>query len=266
MFNESFADSWVQRYGATPEKQVSELASFLRHRSVRKYSSEPIDDEVLCALIGSAQSASTSSNLQLYSIISVRDRDRRLKIAELCGDQAQVKSAPVFLAFFADHARIRDAGKLVDEPCLGLDYNEFFTMAVIDASLAAERLACAAEFLGIGVCYIGALRNDPYGVQDFFELPKHVVGLFGMCLGWPDESFRAEIKPRLSQENVWHEETYKKVPVQEFDQRMAEFYESYSKKPDGTWSKRSARRVSEDQLTGREALKPFIIGNDMDVR
>jgi len=85
-------------------------------------------------------------------------------------------------------------------------------MAVIDAALAAERLVCAAESLGIGICYIGALRNDPDGVRAFFGLPEGVFGVFGLCLGWPAKGVEAEIKPRLAQEAVWFRETYGPSP------------------------------------------------------
>ena len=74
MFHESFADCWRLRYGAEPPCDVPELAPFLRHRSVREFSEQEIGDGLLSALIAAAQSASTSSNLQLWSVVSVEDR------------------------------------------------------------------------------------------------------------------------------------------------------------------------------------------------
>lgn len=268
MFDETPTEAWQHRYGTTSEG-LPDLGAFLNHRSVRSYSEEPLPEKTVSALIGCAQSAATSSNLQLWSVISVQNPDRREQIAKLCGDQKQVREAPWFLAFFADHNRLREAAKLVGEDALGLDFEEFYAMAVIDASLAAERLVCAAESLGIGICYIGALRNDPFAVKEFFGLPKGVFGVFGLCLGWPREPLRAEIKPRLSQEAVWFREAYPSnvaANVAEYDQRMRAFYEAQQMKGDVTWSMRSGKRVDEHHLTGREAIREFLNAQGLALR
>ena len=78
-----------------------------------------------------------------------------------------------FFAFLIDHYRLRRCAALVGEECRGLDFNEFYTMAVVDASLAAERMVCAAEAVGLGICYIGALRNDPYAVAELLRAAKN---------------------------------------------------------------------------------------------
>lgn len=240
---------------------LPDLGKFLNHRSVRHYNGEPISDDLLRTLIGVAQSAATSSNLQMWSVISVHDPARREEVAKLCGDQHQVRQCACFLAFFADHHRLRQAALAVRESALGLDYTEYLVMALIDAALAAERLVCAAEAMGLGICYIGALRNDPFAVRDFFGLPEGVFGAFGLCLGWPKEPVRASIKPRLQPEAAWFRETYPEdlsANIAEYDTRMAAFYEAEKMKGDVTWSMRSGRRVDEHHLTGREAIRAFL--------
>lgn len=257
--NETFVEAWRKRFGVDPDAPLAEVEGFLRHRSVRKYSSSPVDEATVAALIACGQSAATSSNLQLWSAISVQDPERRERLAKLCGDQDQVRQAPWFFAILADHYRLRRAAARVGEEAKGLDYAEFFIMAVIDAALAAERMVCAAESIGLGICYIGALRNDPDGVQAALDLPEGVFGVFGLCIGWPEEPLRAEIKPRLAQDRVWFRETYNRdVEVGEYDERMRAFYESQRMKGDVTWSMRSGRRVDEHHLTGREVLKPWL--------
>lgn len=132
-------------------------------------------------------------------------------------------------------------------------------MALVDAALAAERMVCAAESMGLAICYIGALRNDPEGVRRLLELPEGTFGIFGLCLGWPAEDAGAEIKPRLSPDAVWHREIYRReVPIAEYDERMRAFYERERMRRDVTWSMRSGRRVDEHHLTGREVLKEWL--------
>ncbi len=232
---------------------IPDLAPFLRHRSVRKYNCDPVSDETIAALIGAAQSAATSSNLQLWSVISIQDPDRRDQLAKLSGDQDQIREAAWFLTFFADHHRLRMAAQSHGVDPDGLDYSEFFTMAVVDASLAAERLVVAAESLGLSICYIGSLRNHPDKVADVLNLPEGVFGLFGLCIGWPADD-ASEIKPRLGQPAVWFREQYNRdVDTSDYDGRMRAFYESQRMKGDVTWSMRSARRATLPQMNGRES-------------
>lgn len=254
-FSESVVEAWRRRYSVDPPRELPDLGAALNHRSVRKFSPEPISDAIKAGLIASAQSAATSSNLQLWTVIDVNER--RDEIAHLCADQKQIQSAAWFLAFIADHQRIREAGKAVGEECLGLDYAEFFVMAIVDAALAAERMVTTAESIGIGSCYIGALRNHPVEVGELLNLPDGTFGVFGLCFGYPAEPMTAAIKPRLPQSAVWHRETYQRdvsAEVAEYDEQMREFYAGQKMTGDTTWSMRSGRRVDEHHLTGREVL------------
>jgi nitroreductase len=266
VFDEPLAQAWAARYGRSPSPGTPNLGRFLTHRSVRRFTGEPVDEETVSGLVAAAQSASTSSNLQLWSVVTVQEPERREAMARLCADQRQVRDAAWFFAFLADHHRVRRAAATVGEEALGLDFNEFFTMAMIDAALAAERMVCAAESLGLGCCYIGALRNDVRGVQELLSLPQGTVGLFGLCIGWPDPAALGELKPRLWQEAVWFKERYGEADVSEYDRRMGEFYERQGMKGDATWSMRSGRRVDEHHLSGREALKPFLEEQGFDKR
>ena len=267
MFVESSDLAWRLKYGSEPPSDLGIDGRFLAHRSVRKYSDRQIPEGTFHGLIASAQSAATSSNLQLWSVVTVQDPERRKAVAKLCADQSQIHDASWFLCFLVDHHRLRQIGGAVGEDFLGLDYNEFYTMALIDAALAAERLVCAAESIGVGICYIGALRNDPVAVAEMLGLPDGVFGAFGLCLGYPAEGAQGEIKPRLGQDKVWFRERYDRdVEVGDYDERMAAFYKSQQMKVDVTWSMHSGRRVDEEHLTGRAILKQFLSERGIDVR
>ena len=258
MFDESPVEAWHLRFGAEPPV-FPDLGKFLNHRSVRNYKPDPIPEGTLAGLIGAAQSAATSSNLQLWSIVSVMDPDTREQLTAMCENYRQIKDCAVFLAFLADHYRLRRAAEAVGEKAEGLGHAEFYTMATVDAALAAERLVCAAESLGIGICYIGALRNDPVGVKRVLGLPHGTFGLFGLCLGWPEEPLAAQIKPRLPQSSIWFREKYdQEVGLGDYDERMRAFYESQRMKGDVNWSMRSGRRVDLHHMTGRETQLEFL--------
>jgi nitroreductase len=259
MDEETFGEAWRLRYGLEPGFEIPELAPFLRHRSVRRYSDRPVSEELMSSLVAAAQSAATSSNLQLWSVVSVQNPETRERLATLCDNYDHVRRASWFLCFLADHYRLRKVAEQVGEGAEGLPYTEFFTMAVIDAALAAERMVCAAESIGLGICYIGALRNNAPAVKEILALPEGTFGVFGLCIGWPEEPSTAEIKPRLNQTEIWHREKYNlEVDVAEYDQRMTAFYESQKMKGDVTWSMRSGRRVDEHHMTGRELLLDWL--------
>ena len=258
MFSESFEDAFVRRFGEEPTGSPIETY-FLRHRSVRDYSDKPVPESLVRSLVAAAQSSATSSNLQLWSVISVEDPDLREQIALTAGDQRQIRNAPWFFAFIADHCRLRSAAARVNESATGLDFVEFYTMAIIDVALAAERMVCAAESVGLGICYIGAMRNDPVKISELFELPAGTFCPFGLCLGYPAEGATSQIKPRIRQDNVWFRNTYRaNVDIREYDERMTKFYESEGMKGEVTWSMRSGRRVDDFHLTGREVLKNWL--------
>jgi hypothetical protein len=121
--------------------------------------------------------------------------------------------------------------------------------------------------MGLGICYIGALRNDPAGVKELLELPDGVFGVFGLCIGYPAEEAKAEIKPRLAPSSVWFRERYDaEADVAEYDERMRAFYESQRMKGDVTWSMRSARRTDEHHLTGRDVLLEWLRAQGMGTR
>lgn len=259
MFDESFSEAWKLRFGSDLPFDLPEIGSFLRHRSVREYSAKPISEETVRGLIGAAQSSANSSNLQLWSVVSVQDDYLRQAVAEAAGDQEHVKKAPWFFVFLADVYRLRKVAAAVGEQAAGLDYAEFTLMATIDAAIAGERMVCAAESLGLGICYIGAVRNDPPRIQQLLNLPEGVAALFGLCLGRPREGLEAAIKPRLAPDNVWFREQYdQRVDVSEYDERMTPFYIHQGMKGEVTWSMRSARRVDGNHMTGREVLKAYL--------
>ena len=235
------------------------IEQLLGHRSVRAYLPDPVSDAQLAAIVAAAQSASSSSNLQAWSVIAVREPARRARLAELAGGQAHVAEAPLQLVWLADLARLAHLTHLTQRPGAGLDYLEMFLVAALDATLAAQNAVVAAESLGLGIVYIGAMRNRPEEVAELLGLPPKVVAIFGLCVGRPDPARPADIKPRPSQSVVLHHERYSldaQTPgIEAYNATMARFYEEQKMKVHGTWAVHSSKRVANaDALSGRDRL------------
>ena len=171
------------------------------HRSIRRFTDAPITDEQRAAIIASAQAASSSSFLQCSSIIRITDKSLREQLVALTGGQKHVAQAAEFWIFCADFNRHL---QICPEAQLGLA--EQLLLGVVDTALLAQNAFTAAESLGLGGVYIGGIRNSIETVTELLALPKHVLPLFGLCLGWPDEDH--DIKPRMPAAMVVHENSY----------------------------------------------------------
>jgi nitroreductase len=234
------------------------LEQMLRHRSVRAYRADPLPPGTLEALVAAAQSASTSSNLQVWSVVAVQDPQRKARLAVMSGRQAHIEAAPLFLVWLADLNRLQQLASAAGQRAEGLDHLEGLLLGVIDASLAAQNAMLAAEALGLAGVYIGGIRNQPAAVAAELGLPPAVMPVFGMCIGYEDESRPASIKPRLGQQAVLHHEQYDagtQLPAAaDYDAVMAGFYAEQGMKQ-SSWRETSVNRVRDAAaLHGREHL------------
>ncbi len=204
---------WTRRYGAAapdmelPANDVLDL--LYRHRSVRAFAPGEVGDAEVTAIIGAAQSASTSSNLQAWSVIEVRDPAVLAELARLAGEQDFIRHGAVFLVFVADWARASELARREGEPAEAVGYMESTIVAFVDAALAAQNAVIAAESLGLGAVYVGAVRNHPEEIAEVLALPAGAFPTFGVVLGHPDPADRAGVKPRLPQSVVRHRERYR---------------------------------------------------------
>ena len=126
------------------------------HRSIRRFTKEPITPEQLASIIDAAKSASVSSFLQCTSIIRITESNQRTKIMALAKDQAYIKGAAEFLIFCADFNRHKT---IMPEANLG--YTEQLLVASIDAAMMGQNALLAAESMQLGGVFIGAIRNHP---------------------------------------------------------------------------------------------------------
>jgi nitroreductase len=244
---------------APPAAWNDTLAGILNHRSVRAFLPAALPAGTLELLIAAAQSASTSSNLQLWSVIAVEDQARKARLAELANQQGFIREAPLLLVWLADLARLGAIAAHRQTQAEGLRYMEEFIVGVVDAALAAQTTVIAAESLGLGCCYIGAMRNHPEQVAAELALPPQAFAVFGMVVGYPDPARETGVKPRLPRAVVLHREQYdpagREADVARYDATARDFQREQGMH-EQDWTQQSIDRVKDAvALRGRDRMR-----------
>jgi len=237
---------------------MNEVIKLLQsHRSVRKFTDQPIPQEVLDELIKCGQAASTSSFIQACTVIQVEDRDKREQLVELAGNQPYIASAARFLVYCADMNRHKIACDMHDADMIS-GYTEQFITATVDCSLFAQNVITAAQSLGIEGLYIGGIRNNIQAVTDLLELPHLVYPVFGMCLGYPAQN--PEVKPRLPLSVVLKKDKYQDAAdaqtIEEYDELVREYYRTRTGgNKDTAWSEQISEMLVKE---ARPHIKAFL--------
>jgi len=229
------------------------------HRSIRKFTDREIEPGLFENLIEAGQAAATSSFLQGATIVRVVDQEKRRTLAELAGNQPYVVSAAEFMVCCAD---LKRAGNYCEEYGKSFegDYTEHFIIATVDVALMAQNVVTAAESVGLGICYIGGIRNNPGPVAELLGLPRGVYPVFGLCLGYPAQD--PEVKPRLPLSVILKQEAYNeegdKELIAAYDEQIREYYRSRTGGGHGiSWSEQVATLLSEKS---RPHMKEFLAG------
>ncbi|VVT48393.1 Oxygen-insensitive NADPH nitroreductase (EC [Kosakonia radicincitans] len=219
------------------------------HRSIRHFTDQPVTQEQREAIIASAQATSSSSFLQCSSIIRITDRAMREQLVTLTGGQQHVAQAAEFWVFCADFHRNFEIS-LEAKPGLA----EQLLLGVVDTALMAQNAFTAAESLGLGGVYIGGIRNNIEAVGELLQVPKHVLPLFGLCLGWPADD--PGLKPRMPASLLVHENHYQPLDrdvLAQYDEEIANYYLTRgSNTRRDTWSDHIRRTLIKEN-------RPFIL-------
>jgi len=182
------------------------LDTIYQHKSIRKFSDKPISDELLNRVLNAAVRASTTGNMQVYSIMVTRNQENKKAILPFHFNQAMITEAPVVLTFNADFNRFN---QWCEERNAKPGYDNFlsFMTAAIDAIIAAQNAVIAAESQGLGICYLGTTIYMAEQLIEFFDLPKGVIPITTIVMGYPAEN--PDLVDRLPLEAVVHYEKYK---------------------------------------------------------
>ncbi|MGP7819634.1 oxygen-insensitive NADPH nitroreductase [Niallia sp. 01092] len=245
------------------------IETILDHRSVRKFQDKPLTNEQIQTIVEAAQSASTSNLIQAYSIIGVTDKEKKKNLAQLAGNQTYVEDNGHLFVFCADLYRHEVAAEMEGKDVfVSLESTEKFMVSIIDAALAAQNASIAAESMGLGICYIGGLRNKLTEVCELLKTPDRVIPLFGLVVGYPDQ--HTEKKPRIPFQHVYYENEYKqdmetyKKELQEYNEVISAYYkERTNNVRQDTWTSQMAAML---EGKSRLYMKEFVKSKKMNLR
>lgn len=244
----------------------NEVARLIKsHRSIRKYKDDPIPDEVLNEILIAAQWAPTSNNFQCYSIIVIKDDEAKKKVSELCEGQSAIETCPVFLIFCIDYFRIKMACQKNDAS-FNIDQLDYLIVGSVDTTLAVENAYLMAKSYGLGGVMVGAVRKKAEQLSELLKLPRYVIPLVGIALGYPDED--PQQKPRMPLRGVAHNEFYhtdNAASVLEEYEEITEDY--YAERTNGERSEGWSKTISiYFDKKKRPDIKDFIIRQGFSVK
>lgn len=265
----------AHRYGGSSPPGLDILTTpvielLLQHKSVRRFLPGALPLGTLEALIAAGQSASTSSMLQTRSAIAIEEPEHKSAMAQLAGNQDFIRQAPLFLVFCADLNPLTNICEKHQQSGLGLEKMDPFIMATVDAALAAQSVGIAVDSLGLGYCFVGAVRNNAREMAELLGLPPRTFTLVGMSIGKVDKSEISDIKPRLPMEEVLHRERWDekdhKTLIPSYDKALGDFYDDHQKHGRKPWSHHMARLASSEQQDGKGNLRRFLENQDFGLK
>lgn len=187
--------------------------------SLRKYDDKEISKEHLDIIIKSAMRAPTAGNMMLYSILVIKDSEKKKKLSKTCDNQSFIENAPVVLVFLADMQRWFDyydySGVKEYAKEHNLEYKapqeSDLLLSTTDAIIAAQNAVIVAETLDIGSCYIGDIMENYEIHKEMFNLPNWTFPVGMLCLGYYPKDIERSPKPRFGREYIVFEEEYKRL-------------------------------------------------------
>lgn len=185
------------------------IHAMMNRKSVRKYTSEQPDDEVIAAVVRAGQQAPFAA--QIYSILLNRKKKNPF-------------GAPLLFTICVDLHKLelimqRHGWKTVSNNLSLL----FF--GIQDAAYAAENMVIAAESLGMGSCFLGATPYRAARIQKAYHLPKRVFPLVELVMGYPAEEFPP--RPRYPLEFTLFEDRYPEFSEEQIAGAMRVMDEGY---------------------------------------
>ena len=199
----------------------------LKHRTIREFTDQPVDDSILETLYEVAARTASSRIMQHCGIIRITDKEMQKKLAEI-GKQEYVGRAPVYLLFIVDSARnaqiLEEHGK---DPS-GAGKTKVFVEGFTDACLTAQNVVNAAESMGLGTNFLGNIHNNTRAVIELLDLPKYTFPVLGLTLGWPNQE--PQLKPRMPHhfrvmENGYQPQENWTEALADYDAEMTTYYD-----------------------------------------
>ena len=184
----------------------SALKTMLEHRTIRKFTPDDIDEKTLDLILKAACNGSTMGNMQLYSIIVTKEKEKMKEMAPFHFNQPIATNAPVILTFVADFNRFNKYCEHREAETDAYSNLQSYHWAIIDAIIAAQNACVAAESLGLGICWLGTITYNADKFIEALQLPKHTVPVACIAIGYPDED--TDLTDKLPFKSLVHYEIY----------------------------------------------------------
>lgn len=228
---------------------MSEAVGVLHaHRSVRKFTDQPVPDDAVAQIVEAAYRAPTSVNGQQVSLVVTRDPVRRARIAEIAGGQPWIARAPVFITILIDFHKTRVGLEMAGKPQVIHETMEGLMVGAVDAGIALGCLMVAARALGLGIVPIGGIRSDPQAMIDLLQLPRLTFPIAGVCIG--HAAAVPPQKPRLALDSFCHSESYDTAAIppaiDAYDREIMAYWSQIGRKDGEPWSTNMASYYSSD--------------------
>lgn len=194
------------------------IKSIAERRTIRRYKANDVDTTLIKELLAEASRASTTGNMQLYSVVITKDEGKKQEMASAHFSQPTFVNAPVVLTFCADYNRFN---KWCEQRNATPGYDNFqsFMTGAIDTLLLAQNFATLAEEAGLGICYLGTTTYNAPQIAKALNLPHFVVPITTLTLGYPDE--QPQQQDRIPVDGFVHEEEYKDYTDTDIDRIFA---------------------------------------------
>lgn len=149
------------------------MEAILSRRSIRKYTSDPVDDETVAKLLEAAMAAPTAANQQSWRFVVIKDRALLEKIPDVHPYSSMTPGAAVVIAVCGETEDTKHPGYWVQ-----------------DCAAATQNLLLAAHALGLGAVWLGVHPREERseGIRALLGLPKHVAPLSLVAIGHPAEA------------------------------------------------------------------------------
>jgi len=195
-------------------RTFARMKNLMTRRTIRHYSEKEVSEELLNRLMTEAARTQTMGNLQLYSVVVTRSKEMKERLAPAHFNQPMVTQAPVVLTVCADFNRTT---RWCQERQADPGYDNFlsFQNAAIDALLYTQTLCNLMDEEGLGYCYLGTTVYMPQQIIDTLSLPRLVMPVATLTVGWPAEE--PTQSDRLPLESFVHHETYHDYTAADID-------------------------------------------------
>ncbi|UCD19141.1 MAG: nitroreductase family protein [candidate division WOR-3 bacterium] len=207
-----------KRSGAYPNETMKLL---MERASCRNFSDREIPGEIMDQILEAGVHAATGGNLQPYSIVKIQSREASSKLAEMCG-QEFIAKAKINLLFCIDWHRLERWARLETAPFSATSSFRHFWISFQDTLICAQNICTAADSFGIGSVYIGTVMDLMRDVYSMFGLPKGVLPVVLLCLGYPKSELM--VRRKLTREIVVHAEKYREISDRDLKDAYDEKY------------------------------------------